>query len=477
MNAGYESVFALGYIVVEWSIRIVMLFVVPFRRSPDAARGWLLLVFFLPVPAAVLYFLIGRPTYPRWRKARSAKARELLAAIIPKIEQSPSCCRPELPENLTTAALLIEHLGLFPALADNTIELGSDYDEVIDRLVADIDRAHSHVHLLSYIFADDATGQRVIDALLRAAERGVTCRVLIDALGSRAWARRVADLLAAGGAEVALALPVSLLRWHRSRADLRNHRKIFVIDAEIGFIGSQNIVSNLSSGIVNRELVVRVQGPIVLALQAVFVADWFVETGRVLNSGTFFPHRRTSGGAVAQLLPSGPDFPVSGVERLVVALVHGARQRVIITTPYFIPDQSLMQALQTAVLRGIEVRLVVSRASDNLLVSLAQHSYYDELLGAGVVIERFRSGLLHAKHISIDDDIAVIGSTNMDIRSFVLNAEATLVIYDSSVTAQLRSEQEGNLAASDRLLPAEWNRRPLLLKLAENIARLVSPLL
>lgn len=478
MNAGDESVLALGYIAVQWSIRIVMLFVVPFRRSPDAARGWLLLVFFLPVPAAALYFLIGRPTYPRWRQARSAEARQLLADIIGKIEQSPSCCRPELPQNLTAAALLIEHLGLFPALADNTIELCADYDGVIDQLVADIDRAQGCVHLLSYIFADDITGQQVIDALLRAAERGVACRVLIDALGSRTWARSVSLRLAAGGVEVALALPISFLRWRRARADLRNHRKIFVIDAAVGYIGSQNIVSaNLSSGIINRELVVRAQGPIVLALQAVFVADWFVETGRVLNAGPSFPHRSMGGGAVAQLLPSGPDYPVSGIERLVVALVHGARHSVIITTPYFIPDESLMQALQTAVLRGVEVRLVVSRASDNLLVNLAQRSYYDELLTAGVTIDRYRSGLLHAKHISIDEDIAVIGSTNIDIRSFVLNAEASLIIYDSSVIAQLRTEQDRNLAASDRLLPVNWGRRSLPLKLAENIARLISPLL
>ena len=475
---GGNSTLAWTYLAIEWTIRIVMLVVVPFRRSPDAARGWLLLVFFLPVPALVLYLLIGRPAYPQWRHQRFARARRLLAEVIKELEQSPSCCRPRLPENLAMAALLIERLGEFPALGGNTIKLLTDYDEVVERLVADIDSAHSHVHLLSYIFADDAAGQLVIDALLRAAARGVQCRVLIDALGSRAWARRVGLRLAGGGVDAALALPVSLLQRRRTRADLRNHRKIFVVDARIAYIGSQNIIAaNFSPGILNRELVVQASGPIVLALQALFVSDWFIETDKILDTALFFPHQRAEKGAVAQLLPSGPDYPVSGVERMVVALVHGARRRIVITTPYFIPDESLLQALQTVVLRGVEVQLIVSRDLDNWFVNLAQRSYYDELLSAGVTIHRYRSGLLHAKHISIDEDIVVIGSTNIDIRSFMLNSEASLVIYDSEVTAHLRAEQDRNLLASDRLLPADWARRPFAPKLIENVARLVSPLL
>ena len=473
-----NSGIALGYVAIEWAIRIAMLAVVPFRRSPDAARSWLLLVFFLPVPALVLYLLIGRPTYPKWRHERFARARELLADPIRQLRQSPDCCQPELPENLAMAAFLIEHLGQFPALGGNRVTLLADYDGVLKRLVADIDGAQSHVHLLSYIFADDVAGQLVIDALLRAAARGIHCCVLIDALGSRNWARGVFRQLTAGGVDVAIALPQSLLRWRRTRADLRNHRKIFIIDARIAYIGSQNIVAAaFSPGVLNRELVVEASGPIVLALQAVFVADWFVETDVILSKEQLFPTQDAGKGVVAQLLPSGPDYPVPGAERLIVALVHGARRRVVLTTPYFIPDESLMQALQTAVLRGVEVKLIVSRIMDNRFVDLAQRSYYDELLKAGVIIHRYRPGLLHAKHISIDAEVCVIGSMNVDIRSFALNAEASLIIYDAEVTAKLRDEQDRNLADSDRLIPAQWARRPFPLKIVENVARLLSPLL
>lgn len=478
MNAIASDPFALAYIVVEWTIRITMLAVVPVRRSPDAARGWLLLVFFLPLPGLILYLLIGRPSYPRWRRQRFTVAKQLLASATHKITHSQHCCRPQLPERFLPASLLIEQLGQFPTLGSNSIELLADYEGVIDRLIADIEQACDHIHVLVYIFADDHTGNRVIEALLRAAARGVACRVLIDALGSRPWARRLSRRLASGGVEIERALPVTFFRPRSTRADLRNHRKIAVIDGRYGYIGSQNLIAaDFAPEVVNRELVARAHGPVVLELQAVFVADWFLETGRVLEAPGLFPHHHARAGVIAQLLPSGPDYPIAGAERLLVALVHGAHRRIVITTPYFIPDEALLQALQTAVLRGVEVHLILSRIADHPLVSLAQRSYYDELLRAGVAIHLFREGLLHAKHLSIDDEIAVIGSSNIDIRSFLLNGEASLILYDPVATASLLAEQTSTIARSDRLVSEEWGQRSLPTKIIENIARLVSPLL
>ncbi len=476
--SGSIDLFSVGYSVVEWTIRLAMLVFVPFRRSPDAARSWLLIVFFLPIPALILYLMIGRPTYPRWRRKRLALARQLLSNATDVIAHSQHCCRPILPAGFAPVAMLVENLGQFPTLGGNRIDLLSDYDVVIQRLIDDIDRAAHHIHILTYIFADDTVGARVIDALLKAAARGVNCRVLIDAIGSRRWAGRIRSRLRTGGVQIALALPVSYIRRRSARADLRNHRKIIVIDGETGYIGSQNIVdSEFSPGLVNRELVAHVTGPVVLEFQAVFIADWFLETGEALNDQELFPHHHAGSEIVAQLLPSGPDYPVAGAERLVVALIHGARSHIVITTPYFIPDVALTQALQTAVLRGVVVHLILSRATDNKLVRLAQRSYYDELLHAGVIIHLYRSGLLHAKHITIDENVSVIGSINIDVRSFQLNAEASLVIYDEGVTAKLKAEQDRNLANSHVLTLLERNKRSLPTKLVENIARLVSPLL
>lgn len=309
-------------------------------------------------------------------------------------------------------------------------------------MVVDIDHAERTVHLLFYIFADDRTGLRVIEALERAVLRGVTCRVLIDAIGSRQWRHQVTRLLTRAGVDVQFALKVGIFRRRSARADLRNHRKVAVIDSRIGYIGSQNITNALSaSNIANEELVARVVGPITTELQAVFVADWFMETEEELAVSALFPHHHPDAGAVAQVLPSGPDYPNAGIGNVIAALVHGASKRVVITTPYFVPDEPLLQALKTAVLRGVEVRLLVSRLTDHILVKLAQQSYYSELLQAGVQVHLYEEVFLHAKHMTFDDEISLLGSSNVDIRSFVLNAEVSLIVFDKGVTEQLRREQ------------------------------------
>jgi cardiolipin synthase len=194
----------------------------------------------------------------------------------------------------------------------------------------------------------------------RAVQRGVACRVMVDALGTRRWLKSLDRKLAAAGVEVIHVLPVHWLRRHSVRADLRNHRKIAVIDGRVGFTGSQNLIDpRFKPGITYQELVVRVTGPVVLELQGVFVADWFLETEQVLDSAEVFPPPSASGKTIAQLLPSGPDFPTTNVQRLLVAIIHSARERIFITTPYFIPDEALVQALETAALRGVEVHLMV----------------------------------------------------------------------------------------------------------------------
>ena len=261
--------------------------------------------------------------------------------------------KPDLPANLKQAATLIQNLGRFASLSGNDAELLSDYDATIDLLAQDIDGSCAHVHLLYYIFADDETGQKIIAALGRAVSRGVPCRVLIDALGSRPWATRTVAALRAAGVEVHLVLPLGILRRKSARADLRNHRKIAVIDGKVGYVGSQNLVDrDFKGGIVNQELVVGTTGPVVLELQGVFVTDWFLETEQVLDDPAICPEPHYTGEMIAQVLPSGPDHPGAGVERLIEALIYGARTRVVITTPYFIPNEALLHALETAVLRG-----------------------------------------------------------------------------------------------------------------------------
>jgi len=205
------------------------------------------------------------------------------------------------------------------------------------------------------------------------------------------------------------------------------------------------------------------------------VADWYLETETLLKDVEYFPELEVSGKVPAQVLPSGPGYPT--LQRLLVALLYEARQRVVITTPYFIPDEPLLQAMETAVLRGVEVHLIVSKKMDQMLVGLAQRSYYEELLEAGVQVHIYRGNFLHAKHVSFDGVLAMVGSTNMDIRSFRLNAEVALLVYDSKVTAKLRKVQDGYLKHCETLSHERWQKRPLRVRLVQNLARLFSPLL
>ncbi|MBL9002011.1 MAG: cardiolipin synthase [Phycisphaerae bacterium] len=477
MNWMDASLWIWTLLLGEWLIRLIMLVVVPFRRSPAATKGWLLLIFFEPWIGLFLYLLIGRARLMRWQRDRLALLPRVMSRVVDRLHGHPNRFQPDVAAGLLQAVNLATNLGQSPILGGNHVELLAEYDGTISRLVADIDAAEHHVHLLYYIFADDHATAPVIEALGRARSRGVICRVLADAIGSRSGLRTLRPKLTAMGVLVHEMLPVSLLPWRMARLDLRNHRKIAVIDGRIGYTGSQNLVAaDSKKDIVYVDLMVRVTGPVVMELQYIFAADWFLESGEVLDGEKEFPEPMVAGEVAAQVLPSGPDFPTQNNQRLFVALIHGAHKRVVLTTPYFIPDEPLLQAMQTAVLRGVEVHLFVSEQGDQPVVSLAQESYYEELLRSGVRIHLFQRGFLHAKHLSIDDSLSLIGSSNLDVRSFALNAEVMLVIYDRAVTARLFVEQERYRSGSRELTLEAWSRRSFFRTVGQNLARMLSPL-
>lgn len=463
--------------VVDWVLRLVMLIVVPQRRNPAAAKGWLLLIFFFPWMGLFLFVIFGKASLPLRRSKQREKILKEWMARSDRFVAHPHIFYPEVRPEQQAAVKLSSNLGRMPILGSNAIELLSDYQGSIDRLVADIDAAKDHVHLLYYIFENDATGNRVGEALMRAVKRGVRCRLLVDALGSRRGLRQLFPRLQAAGVKAFAMLPVGLFK-RLARFDVRNHRKIAVIDGSIGYTGSQNIVNALfAEGLTYEEMVVRVTGPVVWELQAVFSDDWFLTTKQALNFPELFPLEQVTGTVAAQVLPSGPAYKTENNQRLFIALIYSARERVVITTPYFIPDDAFLQALQTAVLRGVEVHLIVSTKIDQWLVGMAQRSYYEELLDAGVKIHSYRKRFLHAKHLTIDNDITVIGSSNMDIRSFALNCEVSLILYSEAVTSRLRAEQDRYLSNCETITLGRWHKRALLLRVGENIARLFSPLL
>jgi cardiolipin synthase len=466
------------YYISEWVIRLVMLVYVPQRRSPSAARAWLLLIFLLPWPGMLVYWIIGRPYLPRRRVELQTRISKLIRDEQAARLRPGMAVQPDLPPQYAHVVQLAQNLGDFHILGGNAIELIDDYAGAIARLVADVDAAQHHVHLLYYIFADDATGNQVGDALIRAASRGVACRVLMDGRGSRPALRTLAPRLRKAGVEVVALLPARLIRIRTARLDLRNHRKIAVIDGRIGYTGSQNIIdADFKRPLVYEDLVVRVTGPVAMQLQAVLLADHFIETGRGIHDAEVFPDCPPQGSSAAQLLPSGPGYPHENNQRFLVSLIHAATSRVVITSPYFVPDDPFVQAMTTAVLRGVEVHLIAPRQIDQYLVGLGQRSFYDELLDGGVHVHSYTRGFLHAKHVSIDDAIALVGTSNMDIRSFMLNAEVMLVVYDRAVVADLRRIQDRYIADSVEITPEAWRRRPAVVKVLQNTARLADSLL
>ena len=465
------------YYVSEWTIRLVMLVYVPQRRSSAATRTWLLLIFLLPWPGLIAYAVFGRIRVPHLRREKQARASQAIRRAEVQFLAERSALG-TVPPAFTSASTLAFETGDFVPFAGNRVELLDDYAGSIARLIADIDGAHHHAHLLFYIFENDRTGRSVADALARAAKRGVACRLLIDAVGGEGGLKHLAPRLRAEGVGVRAMLPVGLFRRSTGRFDLRNHRKMAVLDGLVGFTGSQNVVDGeFVAGYPNEELMARITGPVVAQLEAVFLTDWALEADERLDIKELAANVTVAGTSVAQVLPSGPGYPSENTRDLFIALLYAARTSVVITTPYFIPDEPFLQALRAAATRGVAVQLVVSKHANQPISQFAQRAYYEELLNAGVRIHLYRPRFLHAKHLSIDDQVAVLGTTNIDIRSFALNAEISLIVFDPAVVADLERVQARYFANSDPLVAEEWARRPLIAKVAQNVARLADSLL
>jgi cardiolipin synthase len=465
--------------IAEWIVRVVALFVVVHKRRPTAALAWLVVIFFQPWVGVVLYLLIGRHRLPKRRTRQYRRLLRRLEHLKKQFDGHPHVIHPELGPQCKTAITLAERYGSMPILDGNSVTLISDTNHVIQRLTADIEQAKKHVHMLFFIFRHDDTGRRIVHALKQAAQRGVKCRLLLDAVGSWKTLRSIGNDLRKAGVEVYDTLPVGFLRRRASRIDLRNHRKIAVIDGMTAYTGSQNIVDDNYGfkNLVWHDLTARLNGPIVQEVQTVFLEDWHFRTDRLLDDPSIFPPPEPFGTVPAQVLPSGPDDPVESYQRLVVAVLHSAQQRVVITTPYFVPDEPFLQAMQVVAQRDVVVNLILPVKTDHPLIDMAGQAYFEELLEAGVRIFTYENGLLHAKTITVDDSIAFLGSSNFDIRSFSLNFEINLLLYGREVTQNLRERQMEYLHNSHAIDRSRWKKHGSLKRLGHDIAKLFSPLL
>src|SRR5229473_5906851 len=471
-----------------WISAFVMLFIIPVNRKPSSAIAWLLLIFLLPFLGLLIFLLIGSPKLPKHRRAQQRTMNAFIRQTVAEAAQLPEQDRmlaPQIPARYEPFVRLNANLGNLPAFAGNAVELLPGYQAAFERIALDVDHAQHFVHLEYFSLSRDKETERVFTALERAVSRGVKVRVLMDHLGSRKYPnfKETRARLEAAGIEQHLALPLHFPGAQFTRPDLRNHRKIVVIDGTVGFTGSQNLIKRnyfRKDAIYYDELVARIRGPVVAELEAAFATDWYSESGVLLtrqNAPEVAIELKAAGDVLCQILPSGSGFEDENNLKLFTALIHAARKKLVITNPYFIPDDALMTALTSAAQRGVDVTLVNSEASDQFLVSHAERSYYEDLLKAGVKLYRYKAPiLLHSKHITVDDDIAVIGSSNMDIRSFLLNLEVTLICYAPSVVADLRQVEARDLSRCNAVTLQAWQTRSTKEKFYENISRLTAAL-
>jgi cardiolipin synthase len=467
-------------IVVDFVVRVTALLVIPRNRRPSTAVAWLMAVFFLPYLGILLFLLIGSTRLP---KRRREKQQEINRFIIESTEGIERVTREHSwPGWLDSVVELNRTLGAMPLVGGNRAKLYSHYDESIAAMTAEVEKATRYVHVEFYILAWDVTSAPFFDAMERAVQRGVTVRVLLDHIASlRAPGyRRTTRKLTEIGAEWQLMLPVQPLRGRYQRPDLRNHRKVLVIDGRVGFMGSQNMVHRSYDKVINRkrglkwqDLMTRLEGPIVSGLNAIFITDWYAETDQLLVRETEPIEIAASDDDEeldCQVVPSGPGFPGENNLRLFNALLYYAQERIVITSP-----DSMRYAITTAVQRGLSVELFVSEIGDQPVVYHAQRSYYEELLNAGVRIWMYRAPyILHSKHFTIDDDVAVIGSSNMDMRSFSLNMEVSLMVRGPGFVREMRRIEDGYRARSRELTLDEWSRRTRFSTVLDNLARLTS---
>ena len=482
------SVATTTWIVIEYIVKIIAVGVVPENRRPSSSSAWLLLILFVPIVGIPAFLLLGSP-YINQRRARiQAEANELMHEGADDL--------PDVPPSLVAApefvsvAQLGRALTALPMVTGDSHGVISDYEESIERMAELVDEAAEYVHVEIYIMAWDQTTDVFFRALERASARGIEVRVLFDHIGSRKYPgfHRLGKRLNAAGIEWHLMLPFIPWRGKARRIDLRNHSKLLVIDGRRAMMGSQNMIDssylNRKNSQIGRnwhDIMVELSGPIVAGIEAAFSTDWYSESGQALG---IRPYERDGnepevGGATSamQLIPSGPGFTTSPNLKVFTSMMYLAQKRLAIVSPYFVPDESLLAAVETAARRGVDVELYVSEQADQYMVDRAQSSYYRSLLEAGVRIFLYpKPAVLHTKCFIVDDIYAVMGSSNMDMRSFGLNYEISLLTTGGDLVDDIIDVVADYQDVSHELTLEEWEKRPWPRRYMEPVMRLTSSL-
>jgi cardiolipin synthase len=480
----YHSVVAIAIVTVLELAVIARILLRP-HRDPASRIAWIVVVGALPLVGTLGYLLLGEVNIGRRRVARLQGVLERMPAFPRQSGGEAADSARAIPEHYRHLFDLGHSISGFGPVGGNTAHLLPDSNATIAAMVADIDAATDHVHLLFYIWLPDRNGCKVVEALKRAAARGVTCRVVADALGSRTMIRSEHwHAMRAAGVRLAAALPIGnpLLRPFRGRIDVRNHRKIVVIDGRVTYCGSQNcadpeflIKAKYAPWV---DAVMRFEGPVARQSQFLFASDWMTYVDENLHDILSCPlPRPLSRGLPAQVIGTGPTVRYSAMPEMFESLLFAARRQVVVTTPYYVPDEALQNALCTTAYRGIDTTIVFPARNDSWVVGAASRSYYGELLAAGVKIYEYEGGLLHTKSLTLDDEITLIGSANMDRRSFELNYENNILLHDPALTVAMHKRQRSYIERSRSITKEAVTTWPMARRLWNNLIATLGPVL
>jgi cardiolipin synthase len=470
---------------------VTLAWVVMTKPDATSAVAWGLLIVFLPFLGPVLFYVFGYQHVNRpLKRKRRHKASYML--LYPRRERmhaggagpEDTAWRQSLPARM---AALADRFGAQPMTRGNAIDFYHEGQPAFDAMLEAIRGARHHIHLETFIFRTDATGMVFLEALTAKARQGVKVRLLYDAMGShQLWHRHLATLLDAGGLS-SVFLPLNLFR-RRLQINMRNHRKITVVDGDVGFLGGLNVGDEYLGKHPRfgfwRDTHLRVRGPAVADLQRVFAEDWNFAAGELLtdpldegSERAYYHPQEVGGPYLAQLIDSGPDRELKGIREIYFAAIQSARRRVWIASPYFVPDAGLRDALRHAGYLGLDVRLLCQFRPDKWLPQYAAQYYWAEMLDAGVKVYQYTRGMMHSKVVLVDDDWASVGTANLDNRSLHLNFEVNCLIYARQAVAELEEAYLRDLQTAIRLERHVYARRPFATRLAENACRLLSPVL
>ena len=488
----------LSYLTISYIVgAIISMSIILENRDPARTVTWLLIFILLPGIGLVIYAILGR----NMRKRKLFKTQKLASSIregkifenlerieeIANIEQSTINTNQLLNENIEDYSKkrvisLLLNTGKLPFTTNNKVSVYIDGNQKFKNLLEDIKNAKNHIHLEYFIIKDSEIGRELKDLLIKKSNEGVKIRILYDDVGCwRFWFyRKFFNEMKENGIEIVAFLPAKF-PLTGGKLNYRNHRKIAIIDGKIGYTGGINIGDeymgkNKKFGYW-RDTHIKIEGTSVYMLQMIFLTDWYYTTKEIITEDKYFPSPQRCGNSMVQIIASGPDSDWESIRYAYFSAICQAKKSIYIETPYFIPDESILIALKSAALSGVDVRIVFPKIADHKMVNNASYSYFDDILKSGGKVYLYTKGFIHSKIMTIDDKIASTGSANMDLRSFMLNFEINAFIYDKKIVERMNKDFFEDLNSSEELTLDEFSKRKLGKKVRESIARLFSPIL